>query len=189
LENIIIEREVVNMGVDTKGLLRGKVEHEEILNFIRQKFDEGAKSFIELKDYGSDIKHDWIKERYDNTGKWLTWSGFIYFNDGTEDRSIFYCYTNHNSYENLDYYTEYGLEEMVKSETTYLSLSRYGNSKEIMKAIVSHFSGWIDEDDCDNEPYYPVIKNSDGSINPVIRVTMDEIYEKFGGVVLIQKNK
>jgi hypothetical protein len=189
LENIIFEREVENMGVDTKGLLRGRVKHEEVLNFIRQKFDENAKSCVELKDYGSYTKHDWIRERYDNTGKWLTWSGFIYFNDGTEDWSIFYCYTNNNSYENLDYYNDYGLEDMVKSETTYLSMSCLGKSKEIMKTIVSHFGGWIDENDCDSEPYYPIIKNADGSIKPVIRITMEELYKKFGGVVLIKKDK
>ena len=177
------------MGVDTKGLLKGKIEHEEVLSFIRQKFDENAKSHIELKDYGSDSKHDWIKERYDNTGKWLTRSGFISFNDGTEETNIFYCYTNNNSYENLEYYEDCGLEDMVKSETTYLSMSCFGSSKKIMKEIVSHFGGWIDENDCDNEPYYPIIKNVDGSIKPVIRVTMEELYEKFGGVVIIAKDK
>jgi len=184
-----IKREVESMGVDTKGLLKGKIEHEEVLNFIRQKFDENAKSFVELKDYGTDSKRDWIKERYDSTGKWLTWAGFISFNDGTEDRNIFYCYMNNNSYENLEYYKDYGLEDMVKSQTRYLSMSCFGNSKEIMKAIVSQFGGWIDEDDCDDEPYYPIIKNADGSIKPVIRVTMEKIYEKFGGVVIIAKDK
>lgn len=177
------------MGVDTKGLLKGKVDHEEVLNFIKQKYDQNAKSDVKKCDYGLDAKYEWIKQRYDDSGRWITWSGFITFNDEEDDTSIFYCYTNHNSYENLDYYSEYGLEDMVKSETTYLSMSRFGNSKETIKAIVSHFGGWIDEDDCDNEPFYPIEKNADGTIKPVIRVTMEEIYEKFGGIVIIDKSR
>jgi len=171
------------MGVETKGLLKGKVDHEEVLNFIKQKYDTNAKSYVELTNYGSDSEYDWIKERYDDSGKWLCWNGFISFCDGEMYRSLFYCYTNHNSHHNLDYYDEFGLADMVKSETTYLSNS----SVEIMKEIVAHFGGWIDENDCDYEPYYPVFKNADGTIKPVIRVTMEEIYEKFGGVVIITK--
>lgn len=61
------------MGVDTKGLLKGKVLHEEVLNFIKQKYDQNAKSYVKLEDHGIDKNYEWIKERYDTTGKWLTW--------------------------------------------------------------------------------------------------------------------
>lgn len=54
-----------------------------------------------------------------------------------------------------------------------------------MKKIVTEFGGWLDENDCDDEPYYPVDKNPDGSIKPIIRVTMEEINTKFGDTVLI----
>lgn len=146
------------MGVDTKGLLKGKVPPEEVLNFIRQTFNPNAKSHVKLSNYGDDSGFEWIKERYDNSGEWKTWSGFIEFNDGARDRGLFYCYTNHNTWENLKYYSEYGLEDMVKTETTYISLNKDDSSIDIIKKIVSHFGGWIDENDCDDEPYYPLLK-------------------------------
>lgn len=173
------------MGVDTKGRLLGFIKPEEVLNLIKQKYDKDAKSYVKLDNYGSDKEMEWIKERYDDSGNWLTWRGFITFNDGEENRSLFYCYTNHNSYENLEFYSECGLEDMIKTETTHVSLGRGGNSVDIIKTLVTEFGGWIDEDDCDDEEYYPIVKNPDGSIKPVFHVTMNDIYEKFGGVVII----
>lgn len=175
------------MGVDTKGLLKGNVPHEEVLNFIRQKYDPDAKSFVEKREFNITEDQKWIKEVYGDPTKRVEWSGFIQFKDGTDTRSIFYVYENINTWENIEYYTDYGLEDMVKSETTYLSLACAGNSVEIIKSIVSHFEGWIDENDCDNEPYYPIEKSLGGTVKPVIRVTMEEIYEKFGGIVIIKK--
>ena len=55
-----------------------------------------------------------------------------------------------------------------------------------MRDLVSQFGGWIDENDCDDEDYYPISKDTDGNITPVILVTMEEIYQKFGGVVIIK---
>jgi hypothetical protein len=177
----------IKMSVDTKGRLLGKISHEWVLNFIKQKYDKNAESFVKLEDYGSDKEREWIKERYDNSGKWLIWSGFINFNDGKDDRGLFYRYTNHNSYESLEYYSKRGLEDMVKAETTYISLGCSGNSVDIIKALVTEFGGWIDENDCDDSEYYPIVKNIDGTIKPVFHVTMNDIYEKFGGVVIIEK--
>ena len=75
---------------------------------------------------------------------------------------------------------------MVRAETTSLSLGKWNSSVEIIKDIVTHFGGgWIDEDDCDSEDYYPIESNPDGSIKPVIKVTMQDIYDKFGGIVVI----
>lgn len=48
---------------------------------------------------------------------------------------MFYLYSNVNYYENLDYYKTLGLEDMVKSETTYISLGYDENSCEIIKSI------------------------------------------------------
>lgn len=76
---------------------------------------------------------------------------------------------------------------MVEMETTYLSLGCWGNSVDIMKELVAHFGGgWIDENDCDDKEYYPVELNVDKSIKPVQYVTMNDIYEKFGNVVIIE---
>jgi hypothetical protein len=173
------------MSVDTKGRLKGFITHEEVLNFIKHKYDKNAVSYVKLDNYGSDKDKEWIQERYDDSGNWLTWSGFINLKDGEENRNLFYCYTNHNSYENLDFYSEYGLDDMVKAQTTYISLGYHGNSVNIIKSIVTEFGGWIDESDCDDEEYYPIVKNPDGTIKPVFKVTMNDIYEKFGGVVII----
>ena len=75
---------------------------------------------------------------------------------------------------------------MVLAETTYISLSCWGSSVEIVKEIVSHFGGgWVDENDCDDKEYYPVELNSDENIKSVQYVTMEDIYEKFGSVVII----
>ena len=175
------------MGVDTKGKLKGYVSPQEVLNFIKQTIDSNAKSHVELKDYGI-AEYDWIKERYDNTNKWLITSGFINFTSKQgEQRSLFYCYNNVNSYENLEYYSEYGLENMVKSETTDIMLGCYGDSVEVIKSIVTEFGGWIDENDCDDKEYYPIEKDSNGNIKQVFHISMEDIYEKFGGVVIIDK--
>ena len=171
------------MGMDTHGKLKGKILAEEVLNFIKQKYDSNAKSHITL--YDSSIEQNRIKKMYDNSNKYKVWNGFISFNDGQDDRSLFYSYSNVNTYGDLEYYSSLGLSEMVTSETTYISLGYNEKAIEIIKAIVTEFGGWIDENDCDDEPYYPIIKNPDGTIKPVIRVTMQDIYEKFGGTVVI----
>lgn len=173
------------MGVDTNGRLIGNVRPEEVLNYIRQKYDTNAKSNIKMDNYGI-IKEDWIKVRYDNDDIWRITDGFIEFTYNSENRRLFYYKSNINSYENLEFYSKYNLEDMVKSETTSISLGCWGNSIEIIKDIVAHFGGWIDENDCDDEEFYPIIKNSDGNIIPVIYVTQEELNKKFGGIVVIK---
>lgn len=99
---------------------------------------------------------------------------------------MFYVYNNLNSYENINFYSEHGLKDMVLSETTYISLGFWGSSVEIVKEIVAYFGGgWVDENDCDDKEYYPIEVNTDGSIKPIQYVTMNDIYEKFGSVVVI----
>lgn len=175
------------MGVDTKGRLKGNISPEDVLNFIRQTFDKDAKSFIETTEY-NDIKNcDFAKEVYGESEKWMITSGYINFNDGKNDRNLFYYYSNINSYENLDFYRNYGLEDMVKTETTHISLGYFGNSVEDILKIVSHFGGWIDDNDCDDNEYYYVGKSPDDKIKPIIHITMQDIYEKFGGTVVIDR--
>ena len=78
---------------------------------------------------------------------------------------------------------------MVLHETTTISLGRDKNSVDIIKTLVAQFGGgWIDENDCDDNDFYPIEMDADGNIKPVIYVTMEEIYEKFGGVVIIKEN-
>ena len=76
---------------------------------------------------------------------------------------------------------------MVRSETTFISLSYYGASVEIIKEIVAHFGGgWVDDNDCDDKSYYPVNQSVDGNIEPVRYVTMEEIRKVFGSNIVIR---
>lgn len=177
------------MGIDTCGRLLGRVKHEEILNFIKQRYDVNAKSDIKMHNYGSLDGRDFVKERYDTSNEWLVWYGRIDFKDVEDNRSLFYDYSNINSYENLEFYSKHGLEDMVKSETTFIDLNCWGNSVDIIKSIVEHFGGWIDENDCDDKEYYPIIKNDDGTIKQVVYVTMEDIYKKFDNSVVIIVDK
>lgn len=145
------------MGCDTILKLKGHIAAEQIVDYI----DEHYKFFnngVKENNYGSLNKYNWIKEKYDDSNEWKITSGFITFNDGDENRAIFYEYQNVNSYENLEYHARYNLEDMVKSETTYLNLGFYGNSVEIMKGIAQEFGGWLDENDCDDKPPYWIDK-------------------------------
>lgn len=173
------------MGINTKGRLIGNVNHNEVLNFIRQKIDTEAESYVNFCSHGIISNYDWVKKVYDESNVWKIWDGFIQFSYNGHNRSLHYNYSNVNSYEHLEYYQKFNLSDMVKSETTYISLRCDDDAIEIIKMIVSHFGGWIDENDCDNEEYYPINKNPDGSVMPIIRVTMQDIYDKFGGTVII----
>lgn len=181
------------MGVSTQGRIKGYVSHDEILNFIRQKYDINAYSTVK-KEIINDIKQiTWkhsINEHSEDNDHWYDYSGYICFKDGEETRRLFYFYTNVNGFDNLEYYKDYGLEDMVRSEYVSISLHMHGNSIDIIKNIVAHFGGgWLDENDCDDKEYYPIDIDKDGTIKPVIYVTMSDIYEKFGGVVIITDNK
>lgn len=141
------------MGCDTNLRLKGHVTVEQIVDYIDEHYKFISNSIRE-DSYGS-LSEYWVKEKYDDSNEWKTTSGFIRFNDGTENRNMFYSYQNVNSYENLEYYSKYNLENMVKSETTLLSLGCCGNSVEIMKRIAQEFGGWLDENDCDDIlPYW-----------------------------------
>lgn len=173
------------MSVDTKGRLIGKVTHEQILNFIKQKYDKDAFSGVKKEYY--DYNVDWEHIKYGDENHYVE-SGFIYFKTlNGNKRQMFYYYSNINHLDNLKFYSECGLKDMVMSEVTILNLGCNTEAVEIMRDVVTEFGGWIDENDCDDKEYYPVLKNPDGTIKEVIYVTMEEVYEKFGGVVIIKK--
>ena len=177
------------MGAATKGEIKGFVRHEEIINFIRQKYDKNDTNYINKTIYNTVSEIDWkykINEHSEDNENWYCISGRIDFDYHGEQRSVFYAYNNINSYENLDYYSKHGLKDMVLAETTYISFGYWGSSVEIAKEIIAHFGGgWIDENDCDDKLFYPIETNPDGSIKPVQYVTMEDVYEKFGSVVVI----
>ncbi len=177
------------MSTDTKGRIKGYIRHEEIFNFIRQKYDKMSRNHVEKYIYKPIKEINWaykINKHSEDNENWYSIYGRIDFNYHGEERSLFYSYDNLNHFENVGYYSANGLKDMVLAETTYISLGCWGSSVEIVKEIVSHFGGgWIDENDCDDKEYYPIELNADGNIKPVQYVTMNEIYEKFGSVVVI----
>lgn len=146
------------MGCDTYGKIKGYVRQEDIFEFIKHKYDENAINKVGRTMTIPLSKCSWeyeVNEHSEDSENWYTISGFICFKYNEEDRMLFYCYNNINSFENLEYYMEYGLENMVKTETTHIGLGCWGSSVEIIKEIVENFGGgWIDENDCDDEEYY-----------------------------------
>ena len=180
------------MGCDTNGKIKGYVSAEEILNFIRQKYDPNAKSYV-TRDRTYPINEVTWKYKFNEHSKdndyWYTEDGYITFTYKDEQRQLFYVYSNINSFENEDYYENLGLLDMVKAETTSLSLGCWGSSVEIITELVAQFGGgWVDNNDCDSEEYYPVELNVDDSIKPVIVITRQELYDKFGGIVIIKED-
>lgn len=150
------------MSVDTRGKIKGFVSHEDILKYLKNNYDKNAHSEVKRTIYG-EIKNTFSNKSYminsnsDNDKDWYIEAGFIYFRDEEEDRVLFYNYSNVNFFENLEYYQELNLEDMVRTETTDISLDLWGNSVEIIEDIVQNFGGgWLDEDDCDDEPYYVI---------------------------------
>ena len=152
------------MSVDTHGKLKGFVRHQDILSFIQKKWDPNAKSNIKKQMYGTLNVYDnipyQINPHSDDIEHYYVIAGFIFFTYQGEKRMLFYDYDNINTYENLEYYQDYGLEEMVRTETTFLSLGAHQSSIDIIKDILRNFNGgWLDEDDCDDEEYYVVEPN------------------------------
>ena len=148
------------MGCDTILRLKGHITAEQIIDYIDKNY-KFIGSSVKENNYGALNKYNWVKEKYDDSNEWKIISGFITFDDGDKNITISYFYQNINSYENLEYYSERNLENMVKSETTFLSLGccdNCDNSVEIMKGIAQEFGGWLDENDCDDIPPYWIDK-------------------------------
>lgn len=182
------------MSVDTIGRLKGYIHHEDIFNFIKEKYDKDAKCLVSKSMETSLVDISWdytINEGSESDSVWYSYHGFINFHYNDEERQLFYCYDNLNHLENLDYYKDLGLEDMVRSETTHLSLGFWGSSVKIIKEILENFNGgWLDANDCDENPYevvYPI--NLDNPIKPLRRVTMEEIEAMFGEKVIIVPSK
>ena len=150
--------------------LKGHVTSEEILNFVKQKVDPAAVSLVKRLIYRS-------------TGRFSE-SGSIVLNSNNEPMAMYYFYMSKNLKGNDDYWDAKGMEKMTE-EYTSLNMDSGEKQIKILREIVHQYGGWIDEDDSDD--FEPVVKNQDGTIKPVFHVSMEDIYEKFGGVVIIDK--
>ena len=146
------------MGCDTHGKIKGYIRHEDILNFIQQKWDKNAEDVVQKKIIQPFSECDWnfrINEHNEDPENWYVVCGHIYFKYDDENRSLFYCYSNLGTNDN--YYYKIGLPELAESETTFISLGYWGSSVALIKEIVAHFGGgWVDDNDCDTEDYYSV---------------------------------
>lgn len=177
------------MGVDTCGRLLGHVRKEEVINYIYHNWDKDVRSNINCYDCNDWRGKDFIKEIYDKDKNIYSEYGRIDFKYKDEQRSLFYCYNSYNAYENLEFYKKHGLEDMVKSETTFISLGKWESSVEIVKELVSYFGGYIDHDDCDDEEYYYIPSTQPDrreEFPPVIYLTQEELNKHFGGIVVIK---
>lgn len=182
------------MSVSTKGKIKGFVRWEEILNYIKQKYDSNATSDISRSKVMplAECHFNYIVNQHSEDETMYYYDcGFIFYKLNGEGYQLFYRYSNINAFDCLEEYEQdglYDLVEMEKSEVTTISCGHYGDSVEVITDIIAHFGGgWIDKNDCDDESYCPIIPNPDGSIKPVKYVTMNEVYEKFGCIVVIKK--
>ncbi len=107
----------------------------------------------------------------------------VTFQDGADKRTMFVSFTD--SCER-----DYGIAGV------WLSLGKWGNSVEILRYLCETFGGYLDEDDCDEEGFYPInfelyqqgkeFTNHDLFINEVIselgydnlKIAM-ELFEKY----------
>lgn len=147
------------MGVDTDGIISANIDREDIIQAVINLFDKNAKAYIEDSNY------------YEND-----FQGRINFEYENENRSIFICKTCDVAEDT----------EFDKVLHTNFILGCYGYSIEIMQKLVGYFGGYVDDNDCDSIGYYKIDK--DGTIHePVLEVTWNDIYEKFGRVVKIKR--
>ena len=149
------------MGCDTKGKIKGYVKHEDICNFIKENWDKNVVDEVSKQIHCPLTECDWkykINEHSEDDNNWYAVFGFICFDYNVEKRQLYYDYSNLNSFENQEYYMKRGLSDMVECESVSLILGYWGNSVEIIQKIIEHFGGgWIDENDCDDVTYYPIM--------------------------------
>ena len=151
------------MSVDTKGLLKGDVSHIEIIEFLKKKFNT------------EDITYDIVKDTtFTKFYSKPIYHGLIQIETKNEYRRMFYI----SGKPKDESYTE-----VDDGEYTYISLGHNELAEEIIESIVTEFGGYIDYNDCDSKGFVAIAK--EGRFKPIRRVTMEEVYEKFGEVVII----
>lgn len=143
------------MTVDTKAKLIGKVSHEEIEAFLEKFTGSEVTNTVtreerNLIDYRNEIVFLGDKENCVIKQD----LGFIHFTYKEEKRSMWYFYAD-GLWVDADK-TRACIENRTPEligETTELSLGFNDTAIEIMTALVEHFGGYIDENDCDDVWY------------------------------------
>lgn len=114
------------MGVDTKAILRKGTTLEQIKNRIELKYGEVSIRSTHSEDYFEII----FKEPKEIPGAATHRSLAVFINDFAKN--------------------DYGIDGVL------VSLGYWGSNIEIMKWLLEEFGGYLDESDCDDEPFYPV---------------------------------
>ena len=149
------------MSVDTRGYIKGWVSDKEIMRILKYKYGVKAESGVVDHTKGLISEITWPYRHFGNDNRYLVYYGFISFVlPNGEQRQIFYHYSNVSDKEEDQYYIKQGLEKMVHTHKTYISLGCWGSSVQILKDIIEEFGGWIDENDCDDKSFYYVRKKS-----------------------------
>lgn len=142
------------MSVDTKGLIRPNTTISELESYMKLHYQN-----VSVTEYG--------REPYNIYN--------INFNDGVVCRNLSIIL------KTLDNNV---VEGITLTDGVWLSLGCWGNSVEIIKGIASYFGGCIDENDCDEEPYYWVDKDK---YFENIEMTLEKELELLLGVGKVQK--
>jgi hypothetical protein len=104
-----------------------------------------TKAIIRKGETVTDLKEA-IEKKYSDVDVHSTrenWFFNICFNDGKDKRSMYVSYSG-------SCLSDYGIDGI------WLSLGCYGNSVEIMLYLCETFGGYLDENDCDEDGFYPI---------------------------------
>ena len=153
------------MGAQTKAFVKGNVSSIEIMAILSKKL--GAKDFsyniikevIDIEELNKIYKKKSFHRHADELGNYQVRKGFICFAlpNGNKRKLEYYynsCWPKYNETE----YMKNGLQKMIEADRTLISIGYCIDSKEIIKAIVEEYGGWIDEDTSDCNTFYYVRK-------------------------------
>lgn len=145
------------MTAKTHGYITKEIELEQIYRFILKYFDPEAKV-----------------NRYENRfGESNEMA--VYFTYKGEERRLF----------SMIYKSRKFSKTGEKKRLIFLDLDYWGHSVEIMRSIISFFSGWMDENDWDKEGPYYIDEQPDGVVPNIIKITRKELNKRMGGMVVI----
>lgn len=144
------------MSVSTIGYLKGKKTPTEIVDYIRKTYDKTAFHDVKKRDYGSlnQINEPYkLKAHARSKKNWTVEAGFIYFNDGMSNRSLFYIYDNVLLLSDLNDFKARNpqIDPTIMNDFVYLSLGYWGDSVYVMSDLIFNLGGGIiKENDSDD---------------------------------------
>ncbi len=145
------------MTAKTHGYITKEIELEQIYQFILKWFDPAARV-----------------NRYENKNGENNEMA-VYFTYKGEERRLFAIVYKSTKFSKTG----------QKERQIFLDLGYWGYSVEIMKSIISNFSGYLDENDCDEEEAYYIEEHPEGIMPNIIKITRAELNKRMGGTVVI----